>query len=43
MKVNVFEGNVRGVLDEAKTSCSSHDGFIIIISPSKIMIDCKIM
>jgi hypothetical protein len=27
---NVFEDNVLGVLDVAKTSCSSHDGFIVI-------------
>jgi hypothetical protein len=27
---NVFEDNVRGVLDVAKTRCLSHDGFIII-------------
>jgi hypothetical protein len=28
--LNVFEDNVCGVLDVAKTSCSSHDGFSII-------------
>jgi len=27
---NVFEDNVHGVFGVAKTSCSSHDGFIII-------------
>jgi len=27
---NVFEDNVHGVLGVSKTSCSSHDGFIII-------------
>jgi hypothetical protein len=42
--LNVFEDNGREVLDVAKTSCSSFDGFIILFfSPRKIMIDCKIM